>query len=231
VKRKSTSHPPLIIAIDGPAASGKGTLARQIAAHYGLAHLDTGLTYRGVAQQMLREGKNLDDETAALAIAQKLDLSQLDKDSLALSAHEIGEAASKIAVFACLRQALVAAQRTFALSQISGVVLDGRDIGTVVMPDATIKFYVTATVQARAKRRAQEIIARGGQADLDNILVDIARRDARDMARKEGALKQAQDAHLLDTTKLTIEAAFLAACHFIDERQMRGMRESPKPEI
>jgi len=210
---------PFIIAIDGPAASGKGTLARRIAAHYCLPHLDTGLTYRAVAQIMLRDHVPLDNVTQATSIAHRLDLSRLDADSLSL--HEIGEAASKIAVFAPLRQALVAAQRRFALSQKTGAVLDGRDIGTIVVPEASAKLYVTALAEIRAKRRYDEIIARGKQADLAAILADITRRDVRDMTRREGALKQAQDAYLLDTTKLTIETAFVQACHFIDARRMQ----------
>jgi len=206
-----------LIAIDGPAASGKGTLARKIAAHYGLPHLDTGLTYRGVAWQMLREGLCLENEAQAVATAQRLDLSRLEKTGL--ESHEIGEAASKIAVFPQLRRALVTAQRRFALSQDKGAVLDGRDIGTIVMPEAGIKFYVTAGIQARATRRHQEILAKGHGADFATILADITRRDARDQTRSEGALKQAPDAYLLDTTKLTIEEAFEHACRFIDAKR------------
>jgi len=208
---------PFIITIDGPAASGKGTLARKISAHYGLSHLDTGLTYRAVAREMLREGKNLDDEKQVLLIAQSLDLSQLDR--AVLSAHEIGETASRIAVFASLRKVLVAAQRRFVLSHSRGVVLDGRDTGTIVVPEAAAKLYVTASPEIRARRRYEEVIARGAQANLEAILADIKRRDMRDMTRKEGALKQAADAYLLDTSKLTIEAAFLSACRFIDGKR------------
>jgi len=212
---------PLIIAIDGPAASGKGTLARKLAAHYGLPHLDTGLTYRAVARGLLLEGISLEDEAQAVMMADRLDLSQLNADIL--GRHEIGEAASKIAVFPRLRQALVAAQRRFALSQAKGAVLDGRDIGTVVMPDATVKFYVTAAPEIRAARRYQEIITKGGSADFDAILADLHRRDARDRERAEGALKQALDAHLLNTTKLTIETACAQACHFIDGKLGDGL--------
>jgi len=210
------SKKPLIIAIDGPAASGKGTLARKIAAHYGLPHLDTGLTYRGVAEIMLCRGVSLEDEGQAVSIASKLDLSQLDISNL--GRHEIGEAASKIAVFPRMRQTLVAMQRNFALSQPLGAVLDGRDIGTVVVPEAAAKLYVTASAEVRARRRYEEIVAKGKAADIATILADITRRDERDRHRREGALKQAQDAYLLDTSKLTIESAFLVACRFIDMR-------------
>jgi len=208
---------PLIIAIDGPAASGKGTLSRKIAAHYGLAHLDTGLTYRAVAQVLLRNGMALENQAQAVAVAQKLDLSQLDFHNLA--AHKIAETASKIATFPLLRQSLVVAQRDFALAQQNGAVLDGRDIGTVVLPDAQAKLYVTADAETRARRRYQQIIAKGDAADYEVILADLIRRDERDINRAEGALKQAPDAYLIDTTKLTIEKAFLAACRFIDSKR------------
>ena len=203
----------LTIAIDGPAASGKGTLARLIAERYGLAHLDTGLTYRAVAKAMLDAGQPLDDEAEAVRAARALDLGTLDR--AVLSAHAIGEAASKVAVMPALRRALVEAQRTFA-SRPGGAVLDGRDIGTVVCPDADVKLYVTASAQTRARRRFDEIIAKGGSADHDAILADIEKRDERDMGRADSPLRPADEAHLLDTTTLTIEAAFEAACTIID---------------
>lgn len=146
---------PFIIAIDGPAASGKGTLARKIATHYHLHHLDTGLTYRGVAYVLLQQGLALDDETSAITYATKLDFNTLDSNLL--TSHEIGEAASKIAIIPAVREILVAKQRNFAKT-LPGSVLDGRDIGTVVCPDANIKFYVFANAQTRAKRRYQEIL-------------------------------------------------------------------------
>jgi len=213
---KPLTEKPLIIAIDGPAASGKGTLARLIAAHYDLPHLDTGLTYRAVAAAMLQQGIALDDEGAALEIANKLDLSRLD--AAKLSRHEIGEAASKIAVFAPLRQCLVAAQRHFAYSHPKGAVLDGRDIGTIVLPEARSKLFITASPEIRAERRYNEIITKGGVADFAAILADLNRRDARDSARKDGALKQAADAHLLDTTNLTIEEVLALAVKVIDTK-------------
>ena len=148
------SAEPLIIAIDGPAASGKGTLARRLAAHYGLRHLDTGLTYRAVAAALLEAGSDITDEAAAKAAAAALDLSALDRERL--SAHGIGEAASKIAMLPVLRRQLVEKQRVFAADP-PGAVLDGRDIGTVVCPDAVAKLYVTASPQVRARRRTAEM--------------------------------------------------------------------------
>lgn len=203
----------LIIALDGPAASGKGTLASMIAQHYKLPYLDTGLTYRAVAAKILLKKLPLDDENIALHVAEIVDFSTLDRATL--SNHSIGEAASKIAVFPKLRHALVNAQRAFAKNG-TGAVLDGRDIGSVVCPDADVKFYVTAALEVRAKRRFDEIIARGGKAILADIEADIITRDERDSKRAEGPLKQMQDAHLLDTTKLSIEAAFDEACKIID---------------
>ncbi|MEN0001389.1 MAG: (d)CMP kinase [Pseudomonadota bacterium] len=204
---------PLIIAIDGPAASGKGTLARRLAAHYGLRHLDTGLTYRAVANHMLQNGQSLNSEEIAVAAAKALDFTDMDRAVLAR--HDVGEAASKVAVMPNLRRELVAAQRRFA-NQRNGAVLDGRDIGTAVCPDAQVKLYVTASPQTRARRRYHEIMADRGEADEVQILDDIKRRDERDMNRSDSPLKPAQDAHLLDTTDMTIEAAFKAALTIID---------------
>jgi cytidylate kinase len=198
----------LMIAIDGPAAGGKGTLARLLARHFGLRHLDTGLTYRAVADMLLAEGADLDDEDAALAAAGRLDFSRLDRDRL--STHGIGEAASRIAVMPRLRQVLVAKQRAFAQAP-PGAVLDGRDIGTVVLPDAPAKLYVTASPEARARRRALELAQRGADISETEVLADLKRRDARDMARDSSPLRRAPDACLLDTTDLDIEAAFRAA--------------------
>ena len=213
----------LIIAIDGPAASGKGTLSNKIATKYGLPHLDTGLTYRAVAKALLDNGLPLDDEKIAVKAAQGLNFSQMVREELAV--HEIGEAASKVAVMPDVRQTLVEKQRAFA-RQGSGAVLDGRDIGTVVCPDATAKLYVVASAEVRAARRHQEILGRGKQADLAQILADINVRDARDMKREDSPLKPANDAHLLDTSKMTIEAAFDAAISFIDAAIAENIRSS-----
>lgn len=207
------TRPHIIIAIDGPAAAGKGTLSRRLAAHYGLNHLDTGLTYRATAKALLDQGLPLDDEDLAARTARNLDLSCLDRAVLAV--HEVGEAASKVAVMPRVRKALVEAQRAFAATA-SGAVLDGRDIGTVVCPDALIKFYVTANPQERARRRYEEIIAGGGEADLAGIVADLEKRDARDAARADSPLKPASDAHLLDTSEMGIEAAFEAARALVD---------------
>lgn len=201
------------IAIDGPAAAGKGTLSRRIAEVYGFHHLDTGLTYRATAKALLDSGLPLDDEAVAADVARNLDLGGLDRS--VLSAHAIGEAASKIAVMPSVRRALVEAQQGFAARE-PGTVLDGRDIGTVVCPDAPVKLYVTASAEVRAGRRHDEIVAGGGVADYGTILEDIRRRDERDMGRADSPLKPADDAHLLDTSEMSIEAAFSAAKSIID---------------
>ncbi len=204
----------LVVAIDGPAASGKGTLARLIAAHYGLRHLDTGLTYRAVAKALLDAGQPLDDEAAAEQAAWSIDLSAMDRGVLA--DHAIGEAASKVAVMPAVRRALVDRQREFA-AHGAGAVLDGRDIGTVVLPDAPVKLYVTASARVRAARRYHEILARGGTAEEAEILADILKRDERDSTRADSPMKPAEDAHLLDTSEMDIETAFRAACAIIDK--------------
>ena len=204
----------MIVAIDGPAASGKGTLARRLAAHLGLHHLDTGLTYRAVGQALMQVGLPLDNEELAAEAAQNIDLAGLDPEIL--SAHDIGEAASKVAVMPSVRRILVDAQREFA-TRPPGAVLDGRDIGTVVCPDADVKLYVIASPQTRARRRYQEIVSRGGDVEYEEILADIKRRDARDMGRDDSPLKPAADAHLIDTTSMDIETAFRTALAFIEK--------------
>jgi cytidylate kinase len=204
---------PMIIAIDGPAAAGKGTLSRRIAEAYGFHHLDTGLTYRATARALLDAGLPLDDEGIAAKIAGTVELAGLDRDIL--SAHEIGEAASKIAVMPSVRRALVDAQRAFSIRE-PGTVLDGRDIGTVVCPQAPVKLYVTASPEVRAKRRFDEIVGKGRAADFEAIFEDVKRRDERDMGRADSPLKPAEDAHLLDTSEMSIEAAFRAAKDLID---------------
>ncbi|SFU12842.1 (d)CMP kinase [Mesorhizobium sp. YR577] len=204
----------LIIAIDGPAASGKGTLARRLADYYHLPHLDTGLTYRAVAHMLLTKGWPLDDEAHAIEAARLVDLGRLDREGL--SAHAVADAASRVAVIAEVRRILVEKQRAFA-NQDSGAVLDGRDIGTVVCPEAEVKLYVTASAEVRAMRRLRDIEGRGGKADFDEILSDIKLRDERDMGRADSPLKPAADAHLLDTSEMSIETAFLAAKAIIDD--------------
>ncbi len=203
----------ITIAIDGPAAAGKGTLSRRIAEEYGFHHLDTGLTYRATAKALLDAGLPLDDEAVAETMAREVELAGLDRS--VLSAHAIGEAASKIAVMPAVRRALVEAQRAFSLRE-PGTVLDGRDIGTVVCPDAPVKLYVTASPEVRAKRRFDEIVGNGQPADYQAIFEDVKKRDERDMGRADSPLRPAEDAHLLDTSEMSIEAAFQAAKTLID---------------
>jgi cytidylate kinase len=203
----------VIIAVDGPAASGKGTLARRLAAHFGLRHLDTGALYRAVARDLLAAGGDLGDVAAATEAARGLDPATLDDPALRTDAT--GEAASLIAQYREVRAALVAFQRDFAASP-PGAVLDGRDIGTVICPDADVKIYVVASVEERARRRWRELEAAGGSASFDDVLADLVRRDDRDSARADAPLKPAQDAHLLDTSNLDIEAAFRAAVELIE---------------
>ena len=209
------SRRPVLVAIDGPAASGKGTLARRLAAHFGLRHLDTGLTYRAVAAALVRAGAPLEDEQAALKTASSVDFSKLDRRLL--SGHEIGEAASRVATMPALRRALVEKQRAFA-DLPPGAVLDGRDIGTVVLPHAAAKLFVTASPETRAHRRALELRAGGADIQEEAVLADIRRRDARDMGRSDSPLRAASDAYLLDTTDLDIEAAFRAAVDYVSGR-------------
>lgn len=204
---------PFVIAVDGPAASGKGTLSRRLATQYGLRHLDTGLSYRAVAHALIQAGLPLDDEAQAVEAARKVDFAGFDP--MVLSTHAVGEAASQVSVHPAVRRVLVEKQRAFAM-QPPGAVLDGRDIGTVVCPNADVKLYVTASPQVRAGRRHREILRLGGQAEYEAILADIERRDARDMDRADSPLRPADGAHLLDTSQMSIEAAFLAACAIVD---------------
>ncbi|WP_244574584.1 (d)CMP kinase [Cohaesibacter sp. ES.047] len=216
--QKTKEETQMIIAIDGPAASGKGTMARKLAQHLGVPHLDTGLTFRAVAHALLEAGLPLDDENVAEEVARKLDLGTLDRD--VLSAHAIGEAASKVAVMPRVRTALLEAQRGFA-NQPGGAVLDGRDIGTVVCPDAPVKLFVTASPEVRARRRTDEIVSRGGTADYEQVLADVKKRDERDSTRAVAPLLPAEDAHLLDTSKLDIESAFQQAVGIVEAVKAR----------
>lgn len=203
----------MIIAIDGPAASGKGTLGKRLAEHFGFAHLDTGLLYRGVARALIDAGLPLDDADAAARAAEALDLARLDEDRL--RGAEMGEAASVVAAFPGVRAALVDLQRRFA-RRPEGAVLDGRDIGTAICPDADVKIFVTASPEERATRRHRELVRRGEDMGFETVLADIRRRDARDSGRASAPLRAAEDARLLDTTDLDIEAAFRAAVSIVE---------------
>lgn len=203
----------MIIAIDGPAASGKGTLARRLALQYGLPHLDTGLLYRAVACCLLDRGLPLDDSGEAARVAGDLDLGVIDEARL--RGRAMGEAASIVSAHPGVRAALVAQQRAFA-GQPGGAVLDGRDIGTVICPGADVKLYVTAAPEERARRRALELGAKGEAADYEAILADIRRRDERDAGRSAAPLRAAPDAVLLDTTALDAEGAFRAARDLVE---------------
>jgi cytidylate kinase len=208
-----------VIAIDGPAASGKGTLARRLAAHYGLPHLDTGLLYRATACALIEEGLPLDDVDAAVAAARGLSL--IDFDDAKLRTREMGEASSVVAALPEVRAALIDLQRGFAAGA-SGAVLDGRDIGTVICPNAPVKIFVTASAETRAQRRALELAARGERADYLEILADVKKRDARDSGRGAAPLKAAADAVTLDTSDLDIDAAFDAALAVAEAARHKG---------
>jgi CMP/dCMP kinase len=203
----------MIIAIDGPAASGKGTLGKRLAAHYGLRHLDTGLIYRAVAKALLDAGHSPANRARAVAAAEAIDPSRFDEP--ALKRQAVGEAASVVSAIPEVRKAVLALQRNFGRTP-PGAVLDGRDIGTVVFPDADVKIFVTATAQVRARRRALELEQAGHRVDEAEVLADIQRRDERDTKRAVAPLKPAPEAHLLDTTHLDIDAAFRAAIDIVE---------------
>jgi cytidylate kinase len=203
----------MIIAIDGPAASGKGTLARRLAAHYRLPHLDTGLLYRAVARALLDDGRALTEVGAATIVARELDLQRFEDERL--RGREMGDAASVVSAFQPVRDALLDLQRRFA-AQPGGAVLDGRDIGTVVCPNAEAKLFVTASPEERARRRCNELRERREPAEFETILAEIRRRDERDSTRSAAPLRQAEDALRLDTTTLSAEAAFTAALALIE---------------
>lgn len=203
----------MIIAIDGTTASGKGTLARKVAERYGLKRLDTGAIYRGVALALLDQGKDPADAAEAARAAEALDLEAIDEDRI--RSGPVGTAASIVSAIPAVRATLLESQRRFA-AHPQGAVLDGRDIGTVVCPDADVKLFVTADLRVRAERRWRELQARGESSTLDQVEAEIAARDKRDAERPVAPLRPALDAHLLDTTSLSIEAAAAAACRIID---------------
>ena len=211
----------MIIAIDGPAASGKGTLAKRLAAHYGYHHLDTGVIYRAVAHALISQGADLEDEAAAVSAAQGLDPATFDNP--ALRSHQVGTAASVVSAIPEVRAVLVEFQRQFA-AKPPGAVLDGRDIGTVICPDAEVKIFVVADPKVRARRRTLEARARGEAADEAAILADILARDERDRNRAAAPLKPAADAYLLDNSHLDIEGGVRAAIDIV-EAVRAGRRE------
>jgi cytidylate kinase len=206
----------VIVAIDGPAASGKGTLARRLARHFGLRYLDTGSLYRAVAFRALASGADPADPDAAIAAARRIEAGDLDDSRL--RDDKVAQAASVVAAIPGVRTALLAFQREFA-HRGQGAVLDGRDIGTVVCPDADAKVFLTASVEARAMRRFKELQARGGTAIYERVLQDMKLRDARDRERHTAPLVRASDAFELDTTALDADAAFAAVLRFIGDRQ------------
>lgn len=203
----------MIIAIDGPAASGKGTLGKKLAAHFGFSHLDTGLLYRAVAKTLMDAGDRYDDVARAVAAAKALDPARFDE--MVLKSHAVGEAASIVSAIPEVRAVLVLFQREFAATP-PGAVLDGRDIGTVICPDAPVKIFVTASAEVRAQRRAREFAQQGHAVDEAAVLADILRRDERDRSRAVAPMKPAADAHVLDTTHLDIDAAFKAALDIVE---------------
>ena len=208
----------MIIAIDGPAASGKGTLGRRLAEHFRLRHLDTGLIYRAVAKALLDAGRPLDDKDHAVAAAHALDPATFDEK--VLKDHAIGEAASIASAIPEVRAALLTFQRDFA-NRPPGAVLDGRDIGTVICPDADVKIFVVAAPEERARRRALELRAAGQDADEAAILADILRRDERDRTRAAAPLRRADDARVLDTTRLNVDEAVAAAIAIVEGSRPR----------
>ena len=203
----------MIIAVDGPTASGKGTIAQRLAQHYGLKRLDTGSLYRAVGLVVVDAGGDPADEKTAVAAAQTLDLAAIDEYRIRSSAA--GLAASVVANIPAVRVVLREAQRAFAADP-KGAVLDGRDIATVICPDADVKLYVTASLEERTKRRLKELQNRGETITYHELERQIAERDARDINRADSPLRQAPDAHLLDTTSLSIEAAVEAARRIVD---------------
>ena len=203
-----------VIAVDGPAASGKGTIARALAAHFGLPHMDTGMLYRAVALNLWRWGGDPGNEFEALRAC---DVASVDPDDPELRAETVSSIASRVSAYPSVRAALLTRQREFA-GQPGGAVLDGRDIGTVVAPQADAKLFVTASAQVRAQRRVRELLARGMPAHYEDVLTDIRARDERDSTRAAAPLARAPDADLLDTSDLTIDAAVQRAVALVEAR-------------
>jgi cytidylate kinase len=210
-----SSKRPILIAVDGPAASGKGTIARELARHFGLPHMDTGMLYRAVALTMFRFGGDPASEFEAVRACDGV--AQVDPIDPELRSEAVGSIASRISAYAGVRAALLDRQRHFA-DQASGAVLDGRDIGTVIAPEANVKIFVTASPEVRAQRRVRELLERGMPAHLEDVLVDIRARDARDSGREAAPLTRAPDADLLDTSEMDVDQAIAAAIALAEEK-------------
>ena len=206
---------PVLIAVDGPAASGKGTIARALARHFGLPHLDTGTLYRAVALSMFRFGGDPGSEFEAVRACEGI--AQVDPSDEELRSEVVASIASRISSYPGVRAALLERQRNFA-SQSSGAVLDGRDIGTVIAPHATAKLFVTASAEVRARRRVAELLARGMPAHYPDVLIDIRARDERDSGRDAAPLVRAEDADLLDTSELDADEAIAQAISIVERR-------------
>ena len=203
-----------MIAVDGPAASGKGTIARALASHFALPHLDTGLLYRAVALNLFRFGGDPGSEFEAMRAC---DITSVSLDDPDLRSEVVGSIASRISAYPSVREKLLDRQRRFA-GQAGGAVLDGRDIGTVVAPGADVKLFVTASIEVRARRRLAELLSRGMATHLEDVVIDLKARDARDSSRSAAPLAQADDAMLLDTSDMDIDAAIAAAIMLVEER-------------
>ena len=210
-----SANRPIVIAVDGPAASGKGTIARALATHFGLPHMDTGMLYRAVALSMVRFGGDPGNEFEAVRACEGT--AQVSPDDPELRGELVGSIASRISAYPGVRAALIERQVAFA-SQLGGAVLDGRDIGTVIAPGATAKLFVTASAEVRAKRRLAELEARGKTSHYDDVLIDILARDERDAGRDAAPLAQARDAMLLDTSAMDAEAAVAAAIRLVEAK-------------
>ena len=212
--KPSHPRPRLLIAVDGPAASGKGTIARALASHFNLPHMDTGMLYRAVALNLWRWGGDPGSEFEALRAC---DVAAVDPSDPELRSEAVSSIASRISTYPAVRAALLERQQQFA-GQPGGAVLDGRDIGTVIAPDADAKIFVTASAEVRAQRRVRELLERGMPAHYEEVLVDVRSRDERDTGRNIAPLIQAEDADLLDTSELDVEAAIAAAIALVQQR-------------
>ena len=213
-----------VVAIDGPAAAGKGTIARAVAARFGFAHLDTGLLYRAVGKKALDQGRGVLDSGAAALVAGELTAADLEAEGL--RGALVARAASMVAAIPEVRKALLEFQRRFAARE-DGAVLDGRDIGTVICPDADVKLFVIASDETRARRRLSELLGRGEDTSLAQVLADLRSRDARDAGRDDAPTRQAEDSHLLDTTELAIDAAVDKAARIIEQALDRARKQTP----